>query len=175
MTFKLFVFLVLAVLIVAGSVLAVTSKRILRAATYLLFVLIGTAGLYFLLNYTFLGAVQLSVYAGGIMVLFVFAIVLTAGTEEKVEKVKNSKLVAGIGASVAGIVLALCLLLNHNFIASNSVAENMWKESSMIEIGNTMMGSDKFQYVLPFEVISILLLACIVGGLVIAQKDKKEK
>lgn len=175
MTFKLIVFLVLAVLIVAGSVLAVTSKRILRAATYLLFVLIGTAGLYFLLNYTFLGAVQLSVYAGGIMVLFVFAIVLTAGTEEKVEKIKNSKLLAGIGASLAGIVVALFLLLTHSFTSTNAIAESEWKESSMIEIGKAMMGSGKFEYVLPFEVISILLLACIVGGLVIAQKDKKDK
>ena len=59
------------------SVMAVTSRRILRAATYLLFVLISTSVIYFQLGYEFLGAVQIAVYAGGIMVLFVFAILLT--------------------------------------------------------------------------------------------------
>ena len=77
-TLDLIVFIVLALFIVASSILAVTTKRILRAATYLLFVLIGTAGIYFQLNYSFLGAVQLLVYAGGITVLYVFSILLTS-------------------------------------------------------------------------------------------------
>ena len=60
------VFLFLAAVIVVCSILTVTTKRILRSATYLLFVLFATAGIYFELNYSFLGAVQLTVYAGGI-------------------------------------------------------------------------------------------------------------
>ena len=58
--------------IIIFSILTVTTRRILRAATYLLFVLFATAGLYFKLDYEFLGAVQIAVYAGGIVVLFVF-------------------------------------------------------------------------------------------------------
>ena len=65
---------ILALFIAVCSVLAVTTSRILRAATYLLFVLFGTAGIYFQLNYSFLGAVQLLIYAGGITVLYVFSI-----------------------------------------------------------------------------------------------------
>lgn len=57
--------------IIVFSILTVTTRRILRAATYLLFVLFATAGLYFKLDYEFLGAVQIAVYAGGIVVLFV--------------------------------------------------------------------------------------------------------
>ena len=64
MTLNLIVFIVLALFIGVCSVLAVTTSRILRAATYLLFVLFGTAGIYFQLNYSFLGAVQLLIYAG---------------------------------------------------------------------------------------------------------------
>ena len=64
MTLQLIVFIVLALFIAVCSVLAVTTSRILRAATYLLFVLFGTAGIYFQLNYSFLGAVQLLIYAG---------------------------------------------------------------------------------------------------------------
>ena len=62
-------FAFLAAVILVFSVLTVTTKRILRAATYLLFVLFATAGIYFQLNYSFLGAVQLLIYAGGVVVL----------------------------------------------------------------------------------------------------------
>ena len=65
-TLELIVFTVLAVFTAVSALLAVTTKRILRAATYLLFVLFGTAGIYFQLNYSFLGAVQVLIYAGGI-------------------------------------------------------------------------------------------------------------
>ena len=65
-------FAVFAIVIIVFSVLTVTSRRILRAAVSLLFVLIATAGLYFLLNYQFLAAVQLTLYAGGIVVLIIF-------------------------------------------------------------------------------------------------------
>lgn len=63
------IFIGLSLLMVAAALLAVTTRNIMRATTYLLFVLFGTAGLYFILHYTFLGAVQVTVYAGGIIVL----------------------------------------------------------------------------------------------------------
>ena len=66
--------------IIVFSVLTVTTRKILRSATYLLFTLFATAGIYFQLDYEFLGAVQIAVYAGGIVVLFVFSILLTSLT-----------------------------------------------------------------------------------------------
>ena len=92
MTLQLIVFIVLALFIAVCSVLAVTTSRILRAATYLLFVLFGTAGIYFQLNYSFLGAVQLLIYAGGITVLYVFSILLTSSQGDKAERLKNGKI-----------------------------------------------------------------------------------
>ena len=92
MTLQLIVFIVLALFIAICSVLAVTTSRILRAATYLLFVLFGTAGIYFQLNYSFLGAVQLLIYAGGITVLYVFSILLTSSQGDKAERLKNGKI-----------------------------------------------------------------------------------
>ena len=71
------IFAILALVIIVSSVLAITSNRMMHVAMYLLFVLAGTAGLYFLLGYHFLGVVQLSVYAGGVLILFIFAILLT--------------------------------------------------------------------------------------------------
>lgn len=80
---NIILYFVVAICIAVFSVMTVTSRKILRAATYLLFVLIGTAVFYFQLGYQFLGAVQIAVYAGGIMVLFVFSILLTGRPDEK--------------------------------------------------------------------------------------------
>ena len=73
---NLIVFAILAVVILGSAIMCVTTKRIMRAATYLLFVLFGIAGIYFLLDYTFLGAAQISVYAGGVTMVYIFAIQL---------------------------------------------------------------------------------------------------
>jgi NADH:ubiquinone oxidoreductase subunit 6 (subunit J) len=69
-------FVILAVVILGSAIMCVFTKRIMRAATFLLFVLFGVAGMFFLLDYTYLGAAQISVYAGGITMLYVFAIQL---------------------------------------------------------------------------------------------------
>ena len=152
------VFLFLAAVIVVCSILTVTTKRILRSATYLLFVLFATAGIYFELNYSFLGAVQLTVYAGGIIVLYVFSILLTSSDNKKADKIKNSKFFAGILAAVGGAA--------HSFPVSHFVPG----EINQKVIGTALMGTEKYQYLLPFEVISVLLLACIIGGILIARK-----
>ena len=151
------IFYILAFAILAFSVLTVTTKRIIRSAMFLFFTLLGTAGLYFLLGYTFLGSVQMMVYAGGIVVLFVFSILLTSANNEKLEQFKLGKLFAAAVTSLLGAVIVLFIIITHN-------------TSSIATIGQNMLSFDKYGYVLPFEAVSILLLACIVGGLVIARK-----
>ena len=166
-TLDLIVFIVLALFITVSAILAVTTKRILRAATYLLFVLFGTAGIYFLLGYTFLGAVQIMVYAGGIVVLYVFSILLVSGEGDRVSKLKRSRLVAGLGTVLAGAVIVLFITLKHKFLAPVDVKP---LEVNIETIGQHLLSGDKYGYLLPFEAVSVLLLACIVGGLLIARK-----
>jgi NADH-quinone oxidoreductase subunit J len=167
MSAELIVFSILAVIIVGFSILAVTSQRIIRSATYLLFVLIATAGLYLFLEYHFLAAVQVAVYAGGVMVLFIFSILLThnPGEDVKFEKPKRM-FVAGL-ASLAGLAICGHIIYNNvnklfTFVPGGEI--------NMKHIGMTLMGTDKYQYMLPFEAISLLLLACIIGGIMIARK-----
>ena len=160
------VFLFLAAVIVVCSILTVTTKRILRSATYLLFVLFATAGIYFELNYSFLGAVQLTVYAGGIIVLYVFSIFLTRSDSVIKEKIKNSKVLAGLITAVVGAALCIFIMLTHSFPVSDFVTA----ELNQKVIGTALMGTGKYQYLLPFEAISVLLLACIIGGILIARK-----
>jgi NADH-quinone oxidoreductase subunit J len=161
------VFWILAAVIVVCSILTVTTKRILRAATALLFVLFATAGIYFLLNYSFLGAVQLTVYAGGIIILYVFSIFLTSATgEARKAKLKDGKWVAGLLSAFAGAALCIFLILMHSFSAAQPLGDDV----PMHIIGSALMGTGKFQYLLPFEAVSVLLLACIIGGILIARK-----
>ena len=165
MTTQLIIFIILAAVICVCSVLAILTKRILRSATYLLFVLMATAGIYFQLNYSFLGAVQLLIYAGGITILYVFSILLSSSEGDKAEPLKSSKMIAGLSATLAGLAVCLFVIIKHKFMPT--VFET--GELEVRTIGEALMGAGKYQYVLPFEVISILLLACIVGGIMIAR------
>ena len=159
-TLELIVFTVLALFIGVSAILAVTTRRILRAATYLLFVLFGTAGI------SFLGAVQLLIYAGGITVLYVFSILLTSSQGDKAEDLKGYKLFVGLGAALASLGICLWITLRHDFLPSHFEHGELHVRT----IGHALMSSGKYGYILPFEVISLLLLACIVGGILIARK-----
>ncbi|WP_289758031.1 NADH-quinone oxidoreductase subunit J [uncultured Duncaniella sp.] len=159
---------IIALAIVIFSVLTVTTRKILRAATYLLFVLFATAALYFKLDYEFLGAVQIAVYAGGIVVLFVFAILLTTHPGDNSEQLASRKkllgLVGAIGAAGA-CGWALCSRCADIFKSLPAMSN-----PTMHRIGEAMLGTGYEQYLLPFEAVSVLLLACIIGGVVIARK-----
>ena len=144
-TLELIVFTVLALFIGVSAILAVTTRRILRAATYLLFVLFGTAGIYFQLNYSFL---------------------LTSSQGDKAEDLKGYKLFVGLGAALASLGICLWITLRHDFLPSHFEHGELHVRT----IGHALMSSGKYGYILPFEVISILLLACIVGGILIARK-----
>lgn len=166
---------ILAVVILGSAIMCVFTKRIMRAATFLLFVLFGVAGLYFLLDYTFLGAAQISVYAGGITMMYVFAIQLVSKRtfQGMVERVKGSRVVFGALISLIGLATVAVVLLKNKFIDMSCQMAD--KELQMDTIGNALLGSGKYQYVLPFEFISVLLLACIIGGIVVARKQEEKK
>ena len=86
MTGPTIIFYLLAALTLVSGLLSVTTRQIFRAAIYLLFSLIGVAGIYFWLDYQFIAAVQIVVYVGGIVVLIIFSIFLTQQAGEKMQK-----------------------------------------------------------------------------------------
>lgn len=163
-------FIIIAAIILISGILAVTTKHIMRAATYLIFVLFGTAGLYFLMGYTFLGSVQVMVYAGGVVVLYIFALMLT-GRHDNDEKVPAAtiKKAAALIASLGGAALMLFFFISHKFATTVLTAPSE-QLTSVKTLGTQLVASDKYGFLLPFEAVSILLLACIIGGLVIARK-----
>jgi NADH-quinone oxidoreductase subunit J len=164
-------FILFAVMIIVFSILTVTTRRILRAAVYLLFVLVSTAGLYFMLNYQFLAAVQLTLYAGGIVVLIIFSILLTSHISQKFEGAEVKKSIFSAIASVAGAILCIVTILDYKFSATAEAA----KEVDMKLIGRSLLSVDYDGYILPFEVISVLLLAAMIGAIVVAKKGGPKK
>ena len=166
MTANQLMFILFSAMIVVFSIMTVTSRKILRAAVYLLFVLVSTAGLYFMLNYQFLAAVQLTLYAGGIVVLIIFSILLTSHISEKFEPVEVKKSVFSAIGAITGAIVTIISILDFKFSATGVAAA----EVNMKLIGKSLLSVGYEGFVLPFEVISILLIAAMVGAIVIAKK-----
>jgi NADH-quinone oxidoreductase subunit J len=162
------IFYILAFVMIASSLLAVTTRRILRAAVYLLFALGGTAALYFMIGYNFLAAVQLIVYVGGIVVLIIFSILLTAHINEKLQQPDLLKIIFTAVIVVVGAGLTYYVLQQQSFTAQSPTGLTANVET----IGDKLLNYGSGGYVLPFEVISILLLAAMVGAIVIAKRNK---
>jgi NADH-quinone oxidoreductase subunit J len=162
-------FFMFAALILVFSVMTVISRRILRSAVYLLFVLLATAGLYFMLSFTFMAAVQLIVYAGGIIVLIIFSILLTSHISERASMAGLWQVIFSVIVVLLGAGVTLYTIFSFAFKPTDQPAIN----SDIHSIGNQLIGTGKDGYALPFEVISILLLAAIIGAIIVARKEPK--
>jgi NADH-quinone oxidoreductase subunit J len=168
MTGPKIIFFILAASIVLFSILSVLDRRILRAAIYLLFVLVAMAGLFYMMNFQFLAAVQLILYAGGIVVLIIFSILLTSQINSKLDAPRKGHLLAGLITAVGGIALSIATVIPFAFTPTRSAAIG----TDMRTIGRQLLDTTEFGYALPFEVVSILLLAALVGTIFIARKSK---
>jgi len=151
-----------------SGLLAVTTRQIFRAAIFLLFSLVGIAGLFFWMQYDFIAAVQIVVYVGGITVLIIFSIFLTQQAGDLLPKQKMGRQVFSIAAVFCAFALTMLQLYQHTF---NKTAEQA-TEPSVSNIGNQMLGIGDNGFALPFEVVSILLLAALIGCIVIALRSK---
>jgi NADH-quinone oxidoreductase subunit J len=162
------IFYLLSILTLVSGILSVTTRKIFRAAIFLLFSLIGIAGLYFWMRYEFIAAVQIVVYVGGITVLIIFSIFLTQQAGELLPQQNRKRVLFSLLAAFSGFGLTLLQIIQHSF--------NKTLESSILptmeNIGNQMLGLEDNGFSLPFEVVSILLLAAMIGCIVIALRSK---
>lgn len=161
------IFYSLAAVILGGAIMSVTTRKIFRAAIFLLFSLIGIAGLYFYLNYEFVAAVQISVYVGGIVVLIIFSVFLTQESGKDMQKPLTSRVVFSALSALFAFALTMSIINKHQFIATTNQAI----EPSAANIGTQMLDTGAHGFALPFEAVSILLLAAMVGCIVIAMKS----
>lgn len=171
MTANQIVFYLLSTLILGAGLLAVTTRKIFRSAIWLLFSLIGIAGLFFWMQVEFIAAVQIVVYVGGIVVLIIFSIFLTQQAGSEMLKPVGSRAVFSALAVLFGFAFTYCLISQHSFFPTVNHAV----EVSVFNIGIQLMNTREYGYVLPFEVVSILLLAAMIGCIVIAIKTRPEE
>lgn len=165
MTASQIIFYILAAFILGTAILSVTTKKIFRAAIWLLFSLIGVAGLYFWLEVEFIAAVQIVVYVGGIVVLIIFSIFLTQQSGKEMLRPPLVRSIASVLAVLFGFALTYFLIYKNDFTADDKNFD--W---TVRKIGDQMLATGENGYALPFEVVSILLLAAMVGCIVIAIK-----
>ena len=165
MTASQIIFYILAAFILGTAILSVTTTKIFRSAIWLLFSLIGIAGLYFWLEVEFIAAVQIVVYVGGIVVLIIFSIFLTQQSGKEMPKPPMLRGIASVLAVLFGFAFTYFLIYKNDFKADDKNFD--W---SVSKIGNQMLATGENGYALPFEVVSILLLAAMVGCIVIAIK-----
>ena len=170
MTASQIIFYAISALILGAGLLAVTSTKIFRSAIWLLFSLIGIAALYFWMEVEFIAAVQIVVYVGGIVVLIIFSIFLTQESGKKLPKSGMQKIIFSALGVVFGYGASYNLINGYDFKPSAQPFS-----VSVSEMGTQMLSPNEHGYLLPFEVVSILLLAAMVGCIVIAMKpvDKK--
>ncbi len=168
-------FLLAAGATIGGSFLTATSKNLMHACIYLLLTLFGVSGLYATLGADFLAATQLVVYAGGVVILMLFAIMLTGGVREFVNKFGIDK-VASMGTvktySIAGFMVVIMSFVIMKILApifkSYAPGELPGFSTTVEKIG-TLLITD---HVLAFEISSILLLGALVGAAVISRPGR---
>jgi NADH-quinone oxidoreductase subunit J len=153
--------------ILGTALLAVTTTKIFRAAIWLLFSLIGVAGLYFWMQVEFIAAVQIVVYVGGIVVLIIFSIFLTHQSGSEMPQPKLKRTIFSLLATFIGIGFTYNLIRQYGFARTPSKPFVV----NVSDIGMQMLSTTEHGFVLPFEVVSMLLLAAMIGCIVIAMKS----
>jgi NADH:ubiquinone oxidoreductase subunit 6 (subunit J) len=157
------VFLVLAGVLIGSSLMVVLSRNIIRSGLFLVLAFLGLAGFYALMGATLVAAAQVLVYVGAISVLILFAVMLTQSKSGPARLVFHSQAWA---AGIASLIVGLLLIM--------SVIYTTWPQAMPVPIEQSARDVAKllFQdYVLAFEVISLLLLAAVIGGIYLARRD----
>ena len=163
-------FYIFALLVLGGGVLTITRRNAVHSAISLIVSLMGVAGLYLMQNAEFLFAVQIVLYVGGIMVLFLFVIMLVNLDQAARERQFNRHWLVGMAAVLAvGAEIAYFIYRGKDAFR---FAENVGQALSPANLGNTEQVADSLfsEYLLPFEIASVLLLVAVVGSVIMAKK-----
>ena len=176
--FAQFLFLMSALLTVGGAIAVAVTKNIMHSCIFLLASLIGIAGLYATLGADFVAVTQIMVYVGGVVILMLFAVMLTGG-KDFVSRAQNllglapamgNKWTYGVGSLVALVFLATNVKLIMNIVQTHT-QKTFGNEfpSTVNQIGHLLVK----EHVLAFELSSVLLLGALVGAAIIARPRKQ--
>ncbi len=158
-----FIFYALGFLAAVSAVSILFTKNVFYGALLLIVCLLSVAAIYILANAEFIAVTQILIYAGGVLVLIIFGVMLTSKISGKPLMVKNQYWLAGSLVGLSSLTLLIKLFSETNFYNSNQIA-NESSYNAINQIGILLMTG----YMLPFEVAGILLLVALIGAAVVA-------
>lgn len=165
------IFYILSTITLGSAALTVLSKNPIHSALWLVACFFSIAGHYILLNSQFLGMVHIMVYSGAIMILMLFTLMLmNLSISQEIAKPFITKLIATIAFCLIGLLL-LTITMRANEVITIEYANSFEDFQSVQVLGKVLMT----QYVLPFEMVAVLLLLAMIGSVLISKKDKNEK
>ena len=157
-------FMVLSSVILISALWVVIGPNLVHSAVSLLFTFFGVSGLYVLLYADFLAGTQIVIYVGGILVLIIFGVMLTNKIDGPIIPSSSRNQVVGLLSSLSLLVILLGGIYSTDWPSAS--LELTTRDSTVGDIGHMLMN----EYILPFEVVSILLLAALVGAAVLSRK-----
>jgi NADH-quinone oxidoreductase subunit J len=167
------IFFLLGFIIIMSGIMVVSLKNIFHCALALIVCLFAIAGIYILLHAEFLAAAQVLIYVGAVSILMIFAIMLTGNLASRRIKQVNKNVMAALLACVLFIFGTMYLLLTTGRELENGqyywrFAKEALPTENVLVIGKLLMT----QYMLPFEVVSVLLLAALIGAIALAREER---
>jgi len=161
-------FIILAVLTISAAVAAMTLRNLVHCALAVAVAFVGLAATYLNLNAAFVGFAQILVYVGAVAILIVFAVLLTRGGEPSTDFVFSKSWFAGLAVAIAVFGL-LAWAISKSFLNTNEIPP--LPEATTKQIGDALMT----RFVLPLEVLGLLLTAAMIGAVIIAMRDEVAK
>ncbi len=166
---SLVVFSILSVVIIVSALAVVSLRNIFHCALFLILCLFSVAGIFILLGAEFLAAAQVLVYVGAVAILMIFAIMLTSNLASKKIRQSNENVLVAFFVCVTFVISALMLLKKtYEGVWSKMTPTEGLPEQNILTLGKYLMT----EFVLPFEVVSVLLLASMIGAIVLARKER---
>ena len=159
--------MIIAVITIASAVAAMSLRNLVHCALALTMAFAGLALAYLQLDAQFVGFAQILVYVGAVAILIVFAILLTRGSEPPQQSILSSGWTAGVVVSVA-VLGVLVWAVKHSSVANPAIPPK--PEATVKQIGDALMNN----FVLPLEVVGLLLTAALIGAVIVAMKEGKK-
>ena len=158
-----YLFLFIAALVIASGFWVVFSPNLIHSAVSLLFTLFGTAGLYIFLYADFIAGTQIVIYVGGILVLIIFGVMLTSKIDSpSIASSSANQFIGGMGA-FAIFIVQVAVIFNTPW----NIGSEQYRDATVGAIGKLLLTN----YLLPFEIISILLLAALMGAALLSRRN----
>jgi NADH:ubiquinone oxidoreductase subunit 6 (subunit J) len=161
------VFAIIAIVTIAAGVAAMSLRNLVHCALALTVAFVGLAAAYLQLGAQFVGFTQVLVYVGAVAILIVFAILLTRGSEPPQQPVVSSGWLTGIVVTVAVLGVLVYAIAKSSVIGRDTPAQ---PDVTVHQIGDALMN----KFVLPLEVVGLLLTAALIGAVIIAMKEEKK-